>query len=68
MHENINAAEWDDAVRRADAGRYDQVSIALHWLTAVLVTNQVVTAWLAGWGYGAAALLVIHRSAGAVTW
>jgi cytochrome b561 len=57
---------------RSKAGRFDQVTIALHWLTLALVFSQFTTAWLlttAGdEAAGAAGLLTLHRSMGVVTW
>jgi cytochrome b561 len=53
------------------AGRFDQVSIGLHWLTLLLVSAQFATAlaMIAQAGdAGAARLLTVHRSMGAVTW
>ena len=59
------------AVRRvtpppADAGRFDPVSIGLHWLTVLLVASQFVTAWLFGHSHYAA-ILTAHRSTGIAT-
>jgi cytochrome b561 len=52
------------------AGRFDQVSIALHWLTLALVVGQLTTAWLidAADNDAAVRLLTIHRSLGLATW
>ena len=53
------------------AGRFDQSSIALHWLTVALVIGQLTTAWLllqAEDGAGSAVLLTTHRSMGLITW
>jgi cytochrome b561 len=30
----------------AENGRFDRISIALHWLTVLLITGQLTTAWL----------------------
>lgn len=65
MTENI--ADWLEVER--PAGRFDQTSIILHWLTVVLVIAQLTTAWLIDQeGSGAAALLTAHRSMGIMTW
>jgi superoxide oxidase len=60
------------ATRTPRAGRFDQVTIGLHWLTLLLVVGQLTTAWLltqAGEGGAAGAgLLTLHRSMGLVTW
>ena len=54
---------------RADRGRFDRISIALHWLTAALVTAQLTTAWLMSMGGDyAPVLLTTHRSIGVLTW
>jgi cytochrome b561 len=55
---------------QSKAGRFDQVSIALHWLTLALVAGQLTTAWLliTASDAGAATTLTIHRSMGLVTW
>ncbi len=56
----------------AGAGRFDEVSVALHWLTALLVAAQFATALtLLGGGEDspwAALLLAAHRSSGVATW
>ncbi len=57
------------APARARAGRFDQVSIALHWLTVLLVLGQFASAWLVereiAW---AEVLQLAHRSLGVATW
>jgi cytochrome b561 len=57
---------------RPKAGRFDQVSIALHWLTLLLVTAQFATALtLIGGGEDspeAGLLLAVHRSTGLAIW
>ena len=53
------------------AGRFDQVSIGLHWLTLALVAAQLTTAGLLlaqSPGDDPALLLAIHRSTGVATW
>jgi cytochrome b561 len=56
----------------AESGRFDQTSIALHWLTAFLVVALFATAWLheaAGHeSHLAVALLSMHRGLGVLTW
>jgi superoxide oxidase len=60
------------APAKPDAGRFDQVSIALHWLTLLLVSGQLTTAWLLSQagddGAVAVTLLTVHRSFGLITW
>ena len=54
---------------RAKAGRFDQISIALHWLTVLLIVAQLTTAWIAGHGSDHAPIvLTAHRSMGVLTW
>lgn len=50
--------------------RFDATSMMLHWLTVVLVASQFVTALLHDQVAGPAAvlLLLLHRSAGVLTW
>ena len=59
------------AISRED-DRFDQASIILHWLTALLIVVQFASIW-AHEAVGhqsnlAAALLSLHRSAGVSTW
>jgi cytochrome b561 len=53
-------------------GRFDQTSIILHWLTALLIVVQFSSAWLheaVDHNSGiAAALLVTHRNSGMLIW
>jgi cytochrome b561 len=51
---------------RAKSGRFDKVSIILHWLTAVLVAAQLTTASLMS--QDTPVLLTIHRSTGLTIW
>ena len=57
---------------RSWAGRFDRTTIALHWLTLLLVTIQFATALLLAAGGEDRAdsqlLLAVHRSTGVVTW
>src|SRR5882757_5258064 len=57
------------SLTRAPAGRFDHISIALHWITAGLVAGQLATAWQARQGgHGAMAALTAHRSLGLLIW
>jgi cytochrome b561 len=59
----------DHPLARDPAGRFDHVSIALHWITAGLVTGQLITAWQVSLGgHGAMAALTAHRSLGLLIW
>ena len=69
MSEDILAEDRQDAKPKSKAGRFDQISIALHWLTVILVAMQFSTAWLANQRSADAAMLsFVHRSTGTVTW
>jgi superoxide oxidase len=69
MSEDTFGGNWRDAQERSKAGRFDQISVALHWLTVVLVATQFTTAWLLSQGdSGASAFLFAHRSIGILTW
>ncbi|MGZ3375610.1 MAG: cytochrome b [Phenylobacterium sp.] len=69
MSTDIQVAAPPRLARASKAGRFDQVSIALHWLTLLLVAAQFTTAWLvSAGGDGAAGLLTVHRSTGVIVW
>ena len=70
MSETTEVTAWAPLAGRSKAGRFDQVSIAFHWLTLALVAGQLTTAWLliTASDAGVAATLTIHRSMGLVTW
>ena len=69
MEETI---ERFSAPARSKAGRFDQVTIALHWLTLALVTGQFTLIWLLSQagddGATAGQLLTAHRSEGVALW
>ena len=56
----------------AESGRFDQTSIALHWLTVLLIVVQLTSAWLREAvdheTSFAVALLTMHRTTGLLTW
>lgn len=58
---------WEDARK---AGRFDGISISLHWLTVLLVTVQFVTALVREDLHGPVRelLLTLHRSSGVAVW
>jgi cytochrome b561 len=67
MSEDIGSGR--DGAPRVSAGRFDRASIALHWLTVLLIAAQVATAWATSQGGDSRpALLAAHRSMGALTW
>ena len=61
-------------VSRADvgSGRFDQTSITLHWITALLILVQFVSVWLrASVDHStsfAVTLLTVHRTSGVLVW
>ncbi len=56
------------AVRTPKAGRFDQVSMAFHWATVLLIVAQFTTAWWMAQGdQNAPTLLIVHRSMGTLT-
>jgi superoxide oxidase len=56
----------------AEGARFDQTSIALHWLTVLLIMAQFSSAWLRDAvdheTSFAMALLTMHRTTGLLTW
>ena len=56
----------------AESARFDQTSIALHWLTVLLIMAQFMSAWLRDAldheTSFAMALLTMHRTTGLLTW
>ena len=69
MKDDVTVVIRHAAAVRAQAGRFDQTSIALHWLTLVLVVAQFTTAWLIdAVGANAPAMLTAHRSTGLLLW
>ena len=69
MSEDIVVEDWRGAKPQPKAGRFDRISIAVHWLTVVLVATQFATAWLLNLGGSdASRILLVHRSIGILTW
>jgi cytochrome b561 len=61
-------ATWPAATSKP-AGRFDSISIAFHWLTALLLVSQLATAWLLEQAPGNAAnILALHRAVGVLVW
>ena len=56
----------------AESERFDQISITLHWLTALLIIVLFASAWSREAVYHdtrlASALMTAHRTTGVVTW
>jgi cytochrome b561 len=69
MSEQINLAARPQVAPASRAGRFDQTSIALHWLTAVVVAAQLTMGLiLSHGGDEIAGLLTAHRSLGIAIW
>ena len=67
--ENIAAACRARSAPLSNHGRFDRISMSLHWLTVLLLLLQVTTVWL--WGKDAddaAALVTMHRTFGVTLW
>jgi cytochrome b561 len=72
MSQSTESIEQPAVKAVVDSGRFDQMSIALHWLTVILIVTQFTTAW---WHAAvdhqsrlAAMVLATHRSIGVLTW
>jgi cytochrome b561 len=72
MTKNLDFAAGTAKRPAAVSGRFDQISIALHWLTVLLMIGQFSSAWLreaVGRESGLAiAILATHRTTGLLTW
>ncbi|HLX13921.1 MAG TPA: cytochrome b/b6 domain-containing protein [Bradyrhizobium sp.] len=72
MTENSAATDALAIDLASESGRFDQISIALHWLTVLLVLSQFTTAWFReAIDHNtslAAAILATHRGTGLLTW
>ena len=72
MTESLESAERFAIEAVAEGGRFDQTSIALHWLTVLLIIVQFTSAWLReAVGHEnslAAAILATHQTSGMLTW
>ena len=69
MSEDIFVEDWRGAKPQPRAGHFDRISIAVHWLTVVLVATQFATAWLLNLsGSDTSRILLVHRSIGILTW
>ena len=72
MTKNLESAETAAAKLIAAGGRFDRVSIALHWLTVLLIIVQFSTVWLLETvdekSSFAMFLLDMHRNSGVLVW
>jgi cytochrome b561 len=72
MAENLECTEEPALEATTDSGRFDRISIALHWLTVLLIIVQFASAWLREAVEHdtslAAAILASHQTTGVLTW
>jgi superoxide oxidase len=72
MTNNLGSAAGIAKRPAAESGRFDHMSIALHWLTVILIIGQFTSAWLReAVGHEsrhAVAILATHRAMGMLTW
>jgi superoxide oxidase len=72
MTKNLDFAAGLAKRSTAESGRFDHISIALHWLTVLLIIGQFTSAWLReAVGHEsrhAVAILATHRAMGLLTW
>ena len=72
MIKNFESADGLVVNAPASSGRFDPMSIVLHWLTVLLIIGQFTTAWLheaVGHGTGLGLeILATHQTMGALTW
>ena len=72
MTKTLEPAEVPAKKSVSGNGRFDRISIALHWLTVLLITGQLATAWLReAVGHEsslAMELLATHRANGLLIW
>ena len=69
VSETIKTSNWLEAGAKTKARRFDQTSIALHWLTVLLIVGQLATARVVGHGDdNVRTFLTAHRSTGVLTW
>jgi superoxide oxidase len=72
MTKTLELAEVPAKKQASANGRFDRISIALHWLTVILIIGQLATAWLReAVGHQsslAIELLATHRANGLLIW
>jgi cytochrome b561 len=72
MTENLGSLEGLAERPTAESGRFDHVSIALHWLTVLFIMGQFTSARLLEAvdhdSSLAVAILATHRTMGVLTW
>jgi cytochrome b561 len=72
MTESLESMEGFAVDTAAEGGRFDQISIALHWLTVLLIIVQFTSAWLREavdhQSSFAAVILTTHQTMGVLVW
>jgi superoxide oxidase len=72
MTENSESAKTYPRTAGLESGRFDQISITLHWLTVLLIVLQFSSAWLREAvdhdSSLAVTILTTHRTSGALIW
>jgi superoxide oxidase len=72
MTENSESAKTYARTAGLESGRFDQISITLHWLTVLLIDLQFSSAWLREAvdhdSSLAVTILTTHRTSGALIW
>jgi superoxide oxidase len=72
MTKNLGSVTGITIRPAAESGRFDRISISLHWLTVLLIVGQFTSAWLReAVGHEsshAVAILAAHRAMGMLTW
>jgi superoxide oxidase len=72
MTNNSESVQPTDIDFQLEDDRFDQTSMAMHWLTVLLIVVQFTSIWaheaVEHHGNLAAALLSLHRSTGVLTW
>jgi superoxide oxidase len=72
MTKNLDFAAGTAKRAAAVSGRFDQISIVLHWLTVLLMIGQFSSAWLRETvgreSSLAVAILATHRTMGLLAW
>ena len=72
MTNNLESADGTTSQTAAGEGRFDHVSIIMHWLTVLLIVIQFASVWaIEAAGDKStlgAALLSLHMTTGALTW
>ena len=72
MERNSKSARVDEKRAKPASGRFDLISITMHWLTVLLILVQFTSAWQRGAldqnTNFAVALLTTHRTSGVLIW